>query len=66
MFLVYPSHIDRDRSFLGVRPSREMLFFILLSPVSAYYGGNSPVKIWFEETAARAVPGGQFTSRARS
>lgn len=45
--------------FLGVRPSRETQFFILLSPVGAYYAeGSKPVKIWTEEKYVRAAPGG--------
>jgi branched-chain amino acid aminotransferase len=41
--------------FLGVRPSQEMLFFILLSPVGSYYakGGSKPVRIWVEDKAIR-------------
>ncbi|MDG0817581.1 branched-chain amino acid aminotransferase [Bdellovibrio svalbardensis] len=46
-------------SFLGVRPSRETMFFILLSPVGSYYSeGTKPVKIWTEEKYLRAAPGG--------
>ncbi|HEX7673902.1 MAG TPA: branched-chain amino acid aminotransferase [Bdellovibrio sp.] len=45
--------------FLGVRPSKETMFFIILSPVGSYYGeGSKPVKIWTEETYLRAAPGG--------
>lgn len=46
-------------SFLGVRPSKESTFFIILSPVGSYYAeGAKPVKIWTEETYLRAAPGG--------
>lgn len=46
-------------SFLGVRPSEKYLFFIITSPVGAYYSeGFSPVKIWIEESTTRAAPGG--------
>jgi branched-chain amino acid aminotransferase len=46
-------------AFLGVRPSRETTFLILLSPVGAYYAeGTKPVKIWTEEKYLRAAPGG--------
>ncbi|QDK37301.1 branched-chain amino acid aminotransferase [Bdellovibrio sp. NC01] len=46
-------------SFLGVRPSRETMFFIMLSPVGSYYAeGVKPVKIWTEEKYLRAAPGG--------
>lgn len=45
--------------FLGVRPSRETIFFILLSPVGSYYSeGTKPIKIWTEEKYLRAAPGG--------
>lgn len=46
-------------AFLGVRPSRETMFMILLSPVGSYYAeGSKPVKIWTEEKYLRAAPGG--------
>lgn len=51
--------------FLGVRPSREMLFYILLSPVGSYYaGGSAPVKIWVEDKDMRAAPGGLGATKA--
>lgn len=51
--------------FLGVRPSREILFFILLSPVGAYYSsGSSPVKIYVENKVMRAAPGGMGSTKA--
>ncbi len=46
-------------AFLGVRPAREMLFYIVLSPVGSYYGKSGvPTKIWVEDKALRAAPGG--------
>ena len=46
-------------SFLGVRPSEKYLFFIISSPVGAYYAeGFAPVKIWIEENSVRAAKGG--------
>lgn len=46
-------------SFLGVRPAEKYLFFVITSPVSAYYTeGFNPVKIWVEEEYIRAAPGG--------
>lgn len=46
-------------SFLGVRPAEKYLFFIITSPVGAYYAeGFNPVKIWVEETYIRAAAGG--------
>jgi branched-chain amino acid aminotransferase len=45
--------------FLGVRPSRTYTFFIIASPVGAYYAeGFAPVKIWIEEECVRAARGG--------
>lgn len=46
-------------AYLGVRPSLETTFFILLSPVGSYYSeGTKPIKIWTEEKYLRAAPGG--------
>jgi branched-chain amino acid aminotransferase len=45
--------------FLGVRPSDEYLFFVILSPVGSYYtGGSKSVRIWVETDEIRAAPGG--------
>jgi len=45
--------------FLGVRPSDEYLFLIILSPVGPYYkGGLAPTKIYVEDEYVRAAPGG--------
>ncbi|MBM4256059.1 MAG: branched-chain amino acid aminotransferase [Deltaproteobacteria bacterium] len=45
--------------FLGVRPSTSYLFFVILSPVGAYYAeGFNPVKILVEDHYVRAVRGG--------
>lgn len=44
---------------LGVRSSRTFRFFIILSPVGAYYPeGFKPVKIWVTTHHVRAVRGG--------
>ena len=44
---------------LGVRPANQYLFFIILSPVGAYYPeGFNPVTIFVTEKYVRAVPGG--------
>jgi len=44
---------------LGVRPSKEYIFCIILSPVGAYYPeGFNPVKIYVSDTYVRAVRGG--------
>ena len=45
--------------FLGVRPATQYLFFIIASPVGAYYAeGLGPVKIRIEDQYVRAAPGG--------
>lgn len=44
---------------LGVNPSLEYLFMIIMSPVGAYYSeGFNPVKIYVESSYVRAVRGG--------
>jgi branched-chain amino acid aminotransferase len=51
--------------FLGVRPANEALFFILLSPVTSYFSSQSkPLKIWVEDKALRAAPGGLGATKA--
>jgi branched-chain amino acid aminotransferase len=45
--------------FVGVRPATDYLFFIIASPVGAYYSeGFAPVKIRIEDRYVRAAPGG--------
>ena len=45
--------------FLGVKPSKEYLFYIILSPVGAYYKeGFNPIGIYVEEKLVRAAAGG--------
>lgn len=45
--------------FLGVRPAKNYIFSIILSPVGAYYPeGFAPVKIYVTDEFVRAVPGG--------
>jgi branched-chain amino acid aminotransferase len=52
-------------AFLGVRPSQEYLFYIILSPVSSYYKeGLNPISIWVEEKYVRAAPGGLGATKA--
>lgn len=44
---------------VGVRIAKEYTFMILLSPVGSYFNqGFTPIKIWVEEDAVRAVKGG--------
>lgn len=54
-----------SEAFLGVRPADEYLFFVILSPVGAYYsGGAKPVRIWVERDQIRAAPGGLGATKA--
>lgn len=44
---------------LGVRPSGQYYFFVIMSPVGAYYPeGFNPTKIWVTDKYVRAVKGG--------
>ncbi len=55
---IRPTMIATDHA-LGVRPSNTYLFFIILSPVGAYYAtGLKPVKMSVEQNYVRAVRGG--------
>ncbi|MCK5312622.1 MAG: branched-chain amino acid aminotransferase [Desulfobacteraceae bacterium] len=55
---IRPTMIAID-SFLGVRASNTYRFFIILSPVAAYYAeGFNPLKIWVSKDHVRAVKGG--------
>ncbi len=55
-------------AFLGVRPSLRYLFYVIASPVGAYYttvGGQlDPVKIKVELKMTRAAPGGIGAAKA--
>lgn len=51
--------IIATQAYLGVNPSNEYKFMIILSPVGAYYKeGMNPVKIAVENQYVRAVKGG--------
>lgn len=55
---IRPTIIATD-PFLGVRASYTYRFFIILSPVGAYYKeGFNPVRIWVTDKHVRAVRGG--------
>lgn len=55
---IRPTIIATD-PYLGIRASKAYIFFIILSPVGAYYPeGFDPVKIWVTKDYVRAVPGG--------
>ena len=61
---IRPTIIATD-PFLGVRASYTYRFFIILSPVGAYYTeGFNPVKIWVTKNHVRAVRGGIGEAKA--
>jgi branched-chain amino acid aminotransferase len=46
-------------AFLGVRPASKVAYYLIASPVAAYFkGGAKPVSIWLSEDYARAGKGG--------
>jgi branched-chain amino acid aminotransferase len=51
--------------FLGVHPSHELLFYVILCPVGFYYAsGFAPVKIFVEDEYVRAAVGGTGEAKA--
>jgi len=61
---VRPTMIATE-SKLGVRPSSEYLYYIILSPVGPYFQeGFSPVKIYVSDKYVRAVRGGTGAAKA--
>jgi branched-chain amino acid aminotransferase len=51
--------IVASEAFLGVRPARRYLYYVILSPVGAYYPeGMAPVRILTVDKYVRAVEGG--------
>jgi branched-chain amino acid aminotransferase len=50
--------IIASEPFLGVRPAKSYIYYVILSPVGAYYAeGMNPVKILVEDHYVRATPG---------
>jgi branched-chain amino acid aminotransferase len=48
-----------SESFLGVRPSHEVDYYVIASPAAAYFqGGIKPVSIWLSSHYKRAAAGG--------
>ena len=48
-----------SETFLGVRPSHEVDYYVIASPAAAYFqGGVKPVSIWLSSHYKRAAPGG--------
>src|SRR5687767_12923481 len=57
--------IIASEPFLGVRPAKEYLYFVILSPVGAYYPeGINPVQIMVGGKHVRAVQGGLGEAKA--
>ena len=51
--------IIANEAFLGVRPAKSYIYYVILSPVGAYYPeGMAPVKILVVDKFVRAVEGG--------
>jgi len=51
--------IIANEAFLGVRPAHSYIYYVILSPVGAYYPeGMNPVKILVVDNYVRAVEGG--------
>ncbi len=60
---IRPTIIATD-PYIGLRSSNTYRFFIILSPVGAYYPeGFDPVKIWVTKDYVRAVRGGVGTAK---
>ncbi|MCP4155484.1 MAG: branched-chain amino acid aminotransferase [bacterium] len=50
---------------LGVKPSNQYLFFIIMSPVGAYYSaGFNPIGLWVSPEFSRAAEGGTGAAKA--
>ncbi|PAU75119.1 branched-chain amino acid aminotransferase [Halomonas salipaludis] len=48
-----------SETFLGVRPSHEVDYYVIASPAAAYFkGGVEPVSIWLSANYKRAAAGG--------
>jgi len=48
-----------SETFLGVRPSKEVDYYVIASPAAAYFkGGVKPISIWLSSNYKRAAPGG--------
>ncbi len=53
-----------SEEILGVRPSNEYKYIVMLSPVGSYYGSLAPSKILIEDYYVRAVAGGTGNVKA--
>jgi branched-chain amino acid aminotransferase len=51
--------------FLGVRPAKQVLFAVILSPVGGYFSGPPrPLRLWVEQERSRAAKGGIGEAKA--
>ena len=51
--------------FLGVRPAKQVLFAVIVSPVGGYFHGPArPLKLWVEQERSRAAKGGIGEAKA--
>jgi branched-chain amino acid aminotransferase len=54
-----------NEPFLGVRPAKQYVFLVIISPVGAYFSGPPrPLRIWVEEERSRAAKGGIGAAKA--
>ena len=61
---VRPTMIATE-AYLGVRPSKKYLFYVLLSPVGNYFGPRpTPLRLWVETEHVRASRGGIGAAKA--
>jgi len=61
---VRPTMIGTE-AYLGVRPSRNYLFYVLTSPVGNYFGPRpAPLRLWVETSHVRAARGGIGSAKA--
>jgi branched-chain amino acid aminotransferase len=48
-----------NEAFLGVKPSSEYLYLVIISPVGGYFkSGATAVSLWISQNYTRAAPGG--------
>jgi branched-chain amino acid aminotransferase len=53
-----------SETFLGVRPSTEVRYMVIASPVGSYFsGGVKPVSIWLSSNYTRAAMGGTGSAK---
>lgn len=57
--LYFRPFVFANEAFLGVRPAREVSFYLIASPAGAYFlGGVTPLSIWLTTEFSRAGRGG--------